>query len=172
LSAADGGVDDGASGAAVFRGEVVGLHAELLHGVRIELHHLVRKALIGRAVGVVVHAVDHEVVVGTAQAVHVEGGVAIADVGFADAGREQRQVGVGAAVQGQIDDGGMVNHLAAVAGVGLEHGGCRLHQHGFRHGAHVEAQIHDTCRCAGWETSSRRRSSWLWSAGLRFWCFQ
>ena len=57
---------------AVFRTHVVGDDPELRDGVGSGLHHLVRETLVARAVGVVVDAVDEEVVEGAAQAVHVE----------------------------------------------------------------------------------------------------
>ena len=65
-------VDGRAGGAAVLRAHVVGDDLELADRVRRRLHHLVREALVARAVGVVVDAVDQEVVEHAAQAVDVE----------------------------------------------------------------------------------------------------
>ena len=66
------------AGAAVLRAHVVGDDLELLDRVRRRLHHLIREALVARAVGVVVDAVDEEVVEGRAQAVDVERALAAA----------------------------------------------------------------------------------------------
>ena len=75
-AAAERGVDDGAAGAAVLGAEVVGLDLELLDRVGRDLHDLVREALVAGAVGVVVDAVEDEVVERAAQAVDVERRVA------------------------------------------------------------------------------------------------
>src|SRR5581483_5595742 len=117
---AQAGVDDRAARAPVLGAEVVGLDLELLQRVGRGLHDLVREALVASAVKVVVNAVKHEVVERAAQAVDVEAGVARArflgaEDRTAHAGREQRQVGVRAPVEGQVDDLLTVDDLAAVA---------------------------------------------------------
>ena len=71
-AAAVGDVDRRAGRAAVLGAHVVGDDLELADRVGRRLHHLVREALVARAVGVVVDAVDQEVVEGAAQAVDVE----------------------------------------------------------------------------------------------------
>ena len=63
------------------------------------------------------------------------------DVRLANAGRQQRQIGIGAAVERQVDDRRASDHLAAIAGVGLEHGGRGFDHDGFGDGAYVEAQV-------------------------------
>ena len=98
---------DGAHGPSVFGAEVVGLDLELLHRVRRQLDHLVGEALVASAVGVVVDAVQDEVVERGLHAVDIERGLAAAvgQAGTPHAGRQQRQIGVVASVQRQIDDG-------------------------------------------------------------------
>ncbi len=127
-----GGVDGCAGAAPVLGAHVVGDDLELGHGVGRGLHHLVREALVRGAVGVVVDAVEQEVVEGRAQAVDVErplarGRAAGVQRRQADAGAEQHQARVLAAVERQLDDllGG--HHLAALARVGLEARGRRGH---------------------------------------------
>jgi hypothetical protein len=121
-AAADAGIDHCARRTAVFGAVVVGVEAELLHRVRRRLHHLVREALVAGAVGVIVQAVEVVGVECRAHAVDVVCPVArrcVALHGFAHAGREQRQVGVLAAVQREVDNGVVLDHLAAIAGVGF-----------------------------------------------------
>ena len=104
-AAAQAGADDGAARAPVLGAVVVRGHLELAHRVGRELHHLVGEALVAGAIGVVLGAVEHEVVEGTAQAVYVIGSVAPGERAFESlcgAGRQQREVGVGAAVERQI----------------------------------------------------------------------
>ena len=120
-AAAERGVDDGAAGTAELGAEVVGLDLELLHGVGRDLHDLVREALVAGAVGVVVHPVEDEVVERAPQAVDVEGAVArVADRRLADAGAEEREIGVGPPVQRQVDDLLPGDDLSAVARLALE----------------------------------------------------
>ena len=125
-AAAVGDVDRRAGGAPVLGALVVGDDAELADRVGRRLHHLVREALVAGAVGVVVDAVDQEVVERAAQAVDVERAFARRAVGalvqrrLADAGREQRQRRVLAAVQRQLAHLVAGDHLAALARVGLD----------------------------------------------------
>ena len=120
-AAAERRVDDGAAGAAELGAEVVGLDLELLDGVGRDLHDLIREALVAGAVGVVVDAVEDEVVERAAHAVDVERRVARgADRRGADARAEQREVGVGAAVERQVDDLRAADDLAAIARIGFE----------------------------------------------------
>ena len=95
-AAAQGGVDHGASHPAVLGGEVVGLDFEFLHGVRGDLGDLVGEALVAGAVGIVVDAVELEIVEGTGQAVDVEGAFAAIhraeQQGALDAGGQQAEV--------------------------------------------------------------------------------
>ena len=145
-AALGGGVDDGAGGAAILGAVVAGLHAELADRVRRQLHHLVGKALVAGAVGVVIHAIDHEIVERAALAVDVErrvaaGRAAVLEHGLADAGSQQREIRIGAAVQRQIDDRGVADHVAAAAGIGLD-GGCGArHFDRLGHVADLQVQI-------------------------------
>ena len=110
------------AGAAVLGAHVVGDDLELLHRVRRRLHHLVREALVARAVGVVVDAVDQEVVERRAQAVDVERALAAAggERRHAHARRQQRQRRVLAAVERQRPGLLAGDDLAAIARVGLQ----------------------------------------------------
>ena len=143
-------VDDAAARAAELGAVVRGLDAELLHGIGRELHDLIRKALIAGAVRVVVDAIDDEIVQRTAHAVHVERSVAAArDAGFAYARRKQRQVGVRAAVQWQIDDLIGADDGAAGTGVGLKR--CRgIGDHDLLgHIADLQREIYSLARVDG-----------------------
>ena len=103
-AAADTDVDDRACGAAILRAVVVGLDAELVDGVGRRRNRLVRKALIRRAVGVVVKTIEKEVVELAALAVDVERGITtgvsrvLEDVA-ANAGDEGGEVCIRAAVK-------------------------------------------------------------------------
>ena len=114
--------------AAVLGALVVRDDAELADRVGRRLHHLVREALVAGAVGVVVDAVDQEVVERAAQAVDVERAfarralIALVQGRLPHAGREQRQCRILAAVQRQLPHLLAGNHLAALAGVGFEQG--------------------------------------------------
>ena len=141
-AAADGGVDDSAAGAAEFGREVVGFEAKLLDGVRGDLDDLIGEALVRGAVGVVVDAVDDEVILRTAHAVDVEGGVArVGDAAAADAGGEQGEVGVGAAVEREVDDLLGADDGAAGAGVGFQHLGGGVDGNAFGGGADFELEV-------------------------------
>ena len=115
-----------AGGAAVLRALVVRDDAELADRVGRRLHHLVRKALVARAVRVVVDAVDQEVVERAAQAVDVEGAFARRPVRalvqrrLADAGRQQGERRVLAAVQRELAHLVAGDHLAPLARVGFD----------------------------------------------------
>ena len=97
---AHGDVDGGTAAAAVFSAVVVGDDLELGDGIRGGLRHLVRETLVAGAVGVVVHAVQQVVVVGAAEAVHIEGPFARGGGRrLVDAGGQQREVRIGPAVE-------------------------------------------------------------------------
>src|SRR5271157_4886769 len=70
-------VDGGAARAAVLRAHVVSYHLKLSHGVRRQLHHLVRESLVRGAIEVVVQAVQHVVIKDAAQAVDIERSLAL-----------------------------------------------------------------------------------------------
>ena len=141
-AAAERRVDDRAAGAAELGAEVVGLDLELLHRVRRHLHDLVGEALVAGAVRVVVDAVEDEIVQRAAQAVDVERGVArLADRRLADAGTEQCEVGVGAAVERQVDNRLVADDLAAVARFALEQPGGAGDDNGFTDVADLHRQI-------------------------------
>ncbi len=146
-AAVDGDVDDGAGGAAELGGVVVGLHAELVDGVRRGRDGLVGEALVRGAVGVVVHTVEKEVVELRALAVDVEGSVAAGDrlvleVVAADAGHEGHEVAVGAAVQGQIAHFPLGDDGAGIAGFALKLGGGSGDGNGLRNIADLEGDVH------------------------------
>ena len=112
--------------AAVFRAHVVRDDLELADRVRRRLHDLVREPLVAGPVGVVVDAVDHEIVERAAQAVHIEGALARRVAGRQrrsselDAGRQERQRRV---LAGDQRKGARLiagDHLAALARVGLD----------------------------------------------------
>src|SRR5262249_4504031 len=54
----------------------IGLHLELLHGVGRNLDNLAGKALIAGAVGIIIHAIEQEIVDSITQTIDVEGGFA------------------------------------------------------------------------------------------------
>ena len=129
-----GDVHRRAGRASVLGALIVGDEAELRHRVGRRLHHLVREPLVARAVGVVVDAVDQEVVERAAEAVDVERAFArravgaLVERGLPDAGREQRERRVLAAVERELAHLVAGNHLPALARVGLEER--RLRRHG------------------------------------------
>ena len=124
-----GDVDGGAGGAAVLGALVVGDDLELGDGVRRDGDDLVVEALVAFAVGVVVDAVEQEVVEHAALAVDVVGAGADERVdgaggrgggGLAGAGDKAEEVGVVAADEREgcaliVGDG-----LAALAGLGFK----------------------------------------------------
>jgi hypothetical protein len=119
-------VDGRAGGTAVLGAHVVGDDLELADRVRRGLHHLVREALVARAVGVVVDAIDQEVVEHAAEAVDVQGplpgrvpGRQRRSAEF-HSRRQQRERRILAGEQGQRARLIAGDHLAALAGVGLE----------------------------------------------------
>ena len=119
-------VDRRAGRAAVFRAHVVGDDFELGDGVGRRLHHLVRESLIARAVGVVVDAVDQEVIEGAAEAVHVErafarrAGLIVIERRQPHTRRQERERRVLAAVERQRARLIARDDLAARARVGLD----------------------------------------------------
>ncbi len=137
-------VDHGAGRVVVLGAVVVGFDFELLNGVGAGLHHLVGEALVAGAVGVVVDAVEHEVVEFAALAVDVVRSVA-AGVGavfeqrLGDAGNEKREVGIGAAVEGQLGNFARVDDFAAGTGVRFEQVGGVGHR--YRLGDRTEFEL-------------------------------
>ncbi len=127
-AALDGYVDDGSGSVIVLGAVVVGLDFELLDGVGARLHYLVREALVAGAVGVVIDAIEHEVVEFAALAVDVIGSVAagvctVFEERLGDARNQQRKIGVGAPIQREVGDFTGVDNLAAGAVVGFEEAG-------------------------------------------------
>ena len=124
---------------------VAGDHFEFLHGVGRGLRHLVGVALVAGGVRVVVHAVQHEVVVGAAHAVDVERAFArrhgVGINGTVDVYREQRQIGEVAAVERQFDDGLGADHLAVLAGIGFEGRGRADDVDGLVYDADLEREV-------------------------------
>ena len=142
-----GHVDGGAGRAAVLGAHVVGDDLELGHRVGRRLHHLVREALVAGAVGVVVDAIDEEVVEGRPQTVHVERALARREAAGVQrrephARRQQRELRVLAAVQRQGARDFTADHLAAVARIGLQLHGGRAHFHGLGDLADGHGDVH------------------------------
>ena len=149
-AAAERRVDDRAAGASVLGAEVVGDDLELFDRVRRHLHDLVREALVAGAVGVVVDAVEDEVVERAAHAVHVERRVARrADRRGPDAGRQQREVGVGAAVQRQVDDLLVRDDLAAIARLRFQHAARAGDFDRFPDATHLQREVDALTRADG-----------------------
>src|SRR6185295_4922076 len=126
-SALDSGIDDSAGGAAIFGAVVVGFHLEFGERIGIGLNDLVGKALVAGAVGVVVDAIQQEIVELAAATVHVIGSVAAAvgavfQRGFRDPWGQQSEIRVGTAVQGEFDDLLRIDELTARTGFGLDQG--------------------------------------------------
>ena len=123
-----GDVHRRAGRASVFRALVVGDDAELADRVGRRLHHLVGEALVAGAVGVVVDAVDQEVVERAAQAVDVEGALARRAVAlellFSADWRTPVESSASAEysrpLSAQLAHLLAGDHLAALAGVGLD----------------------------------------------------
>ncbi len=119
------------------------------------LHHLVRKALVAGAVGVVVDAIDQEVIEGRAQAIDVERAFARREAagvqrGQADARRQQRQRRVFAAVEGQGLGLFAGNDLAAIARIGLQQHGARTDFNLFRQLADRHVEVDALARANGY----------------------
>src|SRR5262249_36796058 len=137
------GVDHGAHGASVLSAEVVGLDLELLYRIRRQLNHLVGESLVAGTVGVIVHAVYHEIVQRSLNPVDIIRTFTafIDQVGAADAGRQESQVGVVAPIQGKINNGVPVDELATIVGIGFEQRRGVFDNDALRHIADFELQI-------------------------------
>ena len=144
------GVHDRAAHAAILRRVVAGDDFELQNRIRRGLGHLIRKTLIAGGIGIVVHAVQQEVVVSAPHAVGVEGAFArwnrVGVNGAVDVHGEQGQVGVIAAVQGQLDDRRRADHLPAVARVRFENRRGAAHVHGLGDRAHLQRKVYALAR--------------------------
>ena len=105
---------------------VVGDHPELTDRIRRRLHHLIREALIACPVRVVVDAVDQEIIERAAEPVHIERafprrpGRALVQGRLPDAGRQQRERRILAAVQRQPAGLVACDHLTALARIGFD----------------------------------------------------
>ncbi len=134
----------------------IGDDLELLQCIWRHLNHLVRKSLVGCAVGVVVQAVQNEIVELAAQAAHVEGRLPFRKpVGEPHARREQGERSAGAAIERQVNHCFVVDDLAAIARIRLENSGGFVHLHGLRHITHFKPHIHALMR-AHVDTKTRR----------------
>ena len=136
--------------AAVLRAHVIGDDFELGDGVGRRLHHLVRESLVARAVGVVVDAVDQEVVEGAAEAVHVErafarrAGLIVIERRQPHTRRQERERRVLAAVERQRARLVARDDLPARARIGLDERRCAGHLHALRDlpDAHLRVDAH------------------------------
>ena len=152
VGAAGGRDVDGRAGRpSVLRAHVVGDDFELGHRVGRGLHHLVAEALVARAVGVVVDAVDEEVVERAAQAVDVEAPLARRETARVErrqphAGREQRQARVITAVERKGPHLLAGDHLAALAALGFEAALPRGHLDFLGELAHLQHEVHAHAR--------------------------
>ena len=143
-----GDVHDGAAGAAELGGVGVDDEPELGDGVGRGLDGLIREALVGGAVEVVVDAVEQEVVPDRAEAVDVIGafaaegdGALIAGLRLANAGGEQGEIGVGAALEREFDHLAGGDDLALRGTVGLKQRGGGFDGDRFADGADAEREI-------------------------------
>src|SRR5262249_31268056 len=130
-------------------------------------------ALIAGAVGVIVHAIDEKVVERAALSVDVVAGVAAGDAAifeyrFAHPGREQREIGVRAAVQRQGDDRRVGDYVAAAAGVGLDRGCGADYFYRLGDGAHLQLKIDALVRVDGDGEFFRDRGFESVGLGLEF----
>ena len=119
-AAANRRIDYRAARPAILRRKVIRLHLKFLHRIRRKLHHLIRETLIRCAIGVIIYAIHHEVIQRAPQAVHIKRRIAIRNVRLSHARRQQRQVGICATIQRQVDDRLASDHLATVARVRLK----------------------------------------------------
>ncbi len=148
-SGTHGRVDHAAADAAVFRAEVAGDHFEFGKRIGRRLHHLARIALVAGRIGVVIQPVQQEIVIGAAHAVHVERAFARRAGGRKQDrhGRtmhvrgKQREIGIIAAVQRQLDNLLRVDHLPVFARVGFEHLGGALHVDGLADCADLHGDV-------------------------------
>ena len=94
--------------------------AELLDRVGIQLDDLVGEALVGGAVRVVIHAIHHEVVQRTAQAIHVERSIAVMMFDRRTPGDSSARSAYARPFSGRLTIAALLDNLAAVAGLGFE----------------------------------------------------
>ena len=103
----DAGIDHSAGGVAKLSGVVAGLHLEFWQSIRRRLRNEASAVVEVHYVGVVVHAIENEVVLFSALSIGLEVAFAAAarTVGNAAPARELRDVDPVAAVQGNAVDG-------------------------------------------------------------------
>ena len=143
------GIDHAAAHAPVLRAEVAGDYLEFGNRIGRWLHHLARIALITGRVRIVIHAVEQEIVIRAAHPVYVEGCLARCAVGskktadgrFIHVGREQREIGIVAAIERQLKNLPRVHRLAVFTGIGLENRRCSRDFDRLRNGAHLHGEI-------------------------------
>ncbi len=129
-SALDRGVDHGAGRRAEFRRESARLNAKLLQRVRRRLNRLHRTLLqVGRA-GIVVDAVEREVILRfevPVRAQPIRGLIVGIGEILLNAGFEQSQIGVAATIQRQIADLFFLHDTAHISGLRLQQRRLGLH---------------------------------------------
>ena len=143
---ARGYTDHRATGPPVLRAVVVGDDLELRHGIGRRLRHLIGETLVAGAVGIVVDAIEQEVVIRAAHPVHVEGALAGSRRGgqrrAVYVGSQQGQVRVGAAVERQFHHLFCVDDLSVIARVRLEDTGGPADLDRFGDFSNRQIQIH------------------------------
>ena len=141
----DGGVEDGACGAAQLGAELAGLHLDLRDGVHRRQDDVVGAVEEVDGVGVVVDAVQQVVVLRGAQAVGGEGsgsGIAAGvGLGRLRAGSELGEEGEVASVERHVVDSLLADHLANRRILGLQQRRSGGDLDGFRRGARLELNV-------------------------------
>ncbi len=128
----DDGVDDGAVAPAEFRAVGVGLDFEFLQSFNRGLDDEVGFVEQVGEVGIVVDAVEQEVVLQRTRAVGAEAeATLVAGAGLAgsSAGSEQGELGEIAAIEGKVGDALAINDLTEFGSLGLKQGGGAGHQY-------------------------------------------
>ena len=141
----DGGVEDGACGAAQLGAELAGLHLDLRDGVHRRQDDVVGAVEEVDGVGVVVDTVQQVVILRGAQAIGGEcarsGVAAGVGLGRLRAGAELGKEGKVASVQRQAVDGMLSDHLADRRILGLQQRRSGGDLDGFRRGAQPELNV-------------------------------
>ena len=122
--------------------------AKLGDRVRGRLDGLVREALIGCAIEVIVDSVEEEIVPDAAKPVDVIGafategdGALVAGLGLADAWGEEREVGIAAALEWKLNHLFGCNDLTLGGAIGFEQGRGGFDVDNFAHLADAEGEI-------------------------------
>ena len=142
----DCGVNNRSVSAAEFRAVRIGLHLEFLDGVHRGLDHIVGFVQQVGEVGIVVNAVQQEIVLQGAAAVGAEAVSAfVARPGLAGSGSrsQQSQLSKVAPVQRQVHHLAIVHNLAQFRSFRLKQRSCSVDLDFYHHFAHLKSDIHD-----------------------------